>query len=215
MAKTPENKSTLILFVRHGQTETTGQVLPGRAKGLKLSAVGEAQANRLGQVIKVSQHEPSAIYTSPMERTRQTAKLIAKPNMLKPISNKGFTEANFGDWTGRKLSELRKLKDWQRVQHTPSNFRFPNGESFVEIQSRALNSIENLTAEHQNETIMVVSHADTIKMIMANALGIHLDPFQRITINPCSVSGVLYTANRPIVLCVNSIDTLPDSVAAG
>jgi len=196
-------KPTTVLLVRHGQTPTTGKVLPGRAKGLYLGDKGIAQAERAGERI-ASLDRVNAIYASPMERTQQTAAPIAKATKLRIRTRAGLNECDFGKWTGRKLSDLRKLPEWQTVQRYPSGFRFPGGESFAEMQARISGTLVDLVAEHPGETIVCVSHADTIKAAVAHALGTHLDQFQRIVISPCSISAIVYTAGGPIVLAVNS-----------
>lgn len=196
-------KPTTILLVRHGQTPTTGAILPGRAKGLSLADTGVAQAEaagaRIGQLGSVA-----AIYASPMERTRETAAPIAKATGLRVRVRAGLNECDFGDWTGKKLSDLRKLPEWTTVQKFPSGFRFPGGESFSEMQARITGTLATLAAEHPGETIVAVSHADCIKAAMAQALGVHLDTFQRIVISPCSISAYVHTIGGPIVLAVNS-----------
>lgn len=204
MARRPDPpKPTLVLFVRHGQTPTTGASLPGRAPGLHLAEAGVAQADaaaaRIGALGSVS-----AVYSSPMERTRETAAPIARACKLRVRKAPGLIECDFGDWTGRKLAQLRKRREWRTVQRYPSGFRFPGGESFAEMQSRAVDTVHDLVAAHPGQTIVAVSHADVIKAIVAAATGTHLDLFQRIVVSPCSITAVLYTSEGPIVLTVNS-----------
>ncbi len=194
---------TVVLLVRHGQTPTTGKVLPGRAKGLFLGDTGIAQAERAGARIGAL-NKVSAVYASPMERTQQTAAPIAKASGCRIRTRAGLNECDFGEWTGRKLSDLRKLAEWSTVQRYPTGFRFPKGESFPEMQARITSTITDLVAAHPGETIVAVSHADTIKAAVAHALGTHLDQFQRIVVSPCSISAVLYTPTGPVVLAVNS-----------
>ncbi|NCG37567.1 MAG: MSMEG_4193 family putative phosphomutase [Actinobacteria bacterium] len=196
-------KPTLVLFVRHGQTPTTGASLPGRAPNLHLAEKGvtqaEAAAVRIGALESVA-----AVYASPMERTQETAAPIARARKLRVRKAAGLIECDFGKWTGKKLADLRKLPEWKTVQRYPSGFRFPGGESFSEMQSRAVDATHDLVAAHPGETIVAVSHADVIKAVVAAAAGTHLDLFQRIVISPCSITGVLYSAEGPIVLTVNS-----------
>jgi probable phosphomutase (TIGR03848 family) len=198
-----KSKPTLVLFVRHGQTPTTGKTLPGRAPGLHLSADGIAQAKvaaeRIGAVKKVA-----AIYASPLERTRETAAPIAKALNLKVKANSGLLECDFGTWTGKQLDKLRKLPEWETVQRSPSTFRFPKGESFTEMQNRIVNAVDRICKNHPGQTVVCVSHADPIKAALAHATGTHIDLFQRLVVSPCSVSAVAYTASGPIVLTVNS-----------
>ena len=196
-------RATTVLLVRHGQTPTTGQVLPGRARGLHLAETGLDQARRAGERI-AALGKVTAVYASPLERTRETAAPIARACGLRVKTRAGLLECDFGDWTGRKLSELRKLPEWATVQRNPSSFRFPGGESFPEMQTRMTSAIAELVATHPGETIVAVSHADTIKAAVAAAVGTPLDLFQRIVVSPCSVSAITYTAEGPIVLAVNS-----------
>jgi len=201
-------KPTTIAFVRHGQTPTTGKVLPGRAKGLHLAEQGHAQAraaaDRLGAYARVG-----ALYASPLERTRETAAPIAKAVGLSVRIERGLLECDFGSWTGRELKDLYKLPEWQQVQRTPSQFRFPEGESFLEMAARTSDAVRRIVAAHPGEVIVCVSHADPIKVIVADAMGSHLDHFQRFGVSPCSITVIAYAESGPNVLCVNSTGSLP------
>ncbi len=198
-----ETAPTLVLFVRHGTTPTTGAVLPGRAKGLHLAERGVEQATavaaRIGELNKVS-----AVYASPLERTRETAAPIARATGNRVRTDRSLLECDFGSWTGAKLSDLRKRKEWVTVQQAPSRFRFPGGESFPEMQVRIASGVDRLVANHPGQTIVAVSHADPIKAVAAQALGTPLDLFQRIVVSPCSVTAILYGSGAPVVLAVNS-----------
>ncbi len=203
--KTPAHSatSTLVLFVRHGQTPTTGKVLPGRAKGLHLADAGHAQAAaaalRIGELAKLD-----GLYASPLERARETAAPIATATGVAVVIDKGLLECDFGDWTGAELKALMKLPEWATVQRSPSTFRFPNGESFTEMQNRMVSAVQRLAAKHVGGVIAVVSHADPIKAAVAHAMGTHIDLFQRIVISTCSISAVAYSVGGPTVLTVNS-----------
>ncbi|MGQ0832514.1 MAG: MSMEG_4193 family putative phosphomutase [Microthrixaceae bacterium] len=202
---------TLVLLVRHGQTPTTGKVLPGRAAGLHLAEKGRQQAEEVAQRIAALQTDKrrvAAVYASPLERTRETAAPIAKALGLRVRRAKGLLECEFGDWTGGELSKLSKLPEWRTVQRNPTGFRFPGGESFTEMQTRIGSAIATMRAEHPGATVVAVSHADPIKAAVAQAMGMHLDLFQRIVISPCSVSAILYGPDAPIVLAVNSTGDL-------
>ena len=201
--------ATLIIFVRHGRTPTTGTKLPGRAPNLHLSDEGKSQAEMIAKEIEKSSSsflgaKVSAVYASPMERTQETAKPIAKTLNLRGRTLQGLNECDFGDWTGRRLRDLSKLKSWSTIQKQPSSFRFPNGESFTEMQNRMLKTVGMILERHPEETVVCVSHADPIKAILASAVGTPLDLFQRILVGPCSASVVLYTKERPLVLTLNS-----------
>ena len=201
--KTPPPKPTTVLLVRHGTTPTTGRSLPGRAPGLHLADEGvrqaERAAERLAELTKVD-----AVYCSPLERTRETAKPIGTALGIKPKVVRGLLECDFGDWTGSELKELMKLPEWRTVQKAPSTFRFPNGESFTEMQVRMVTTLDTLREQHPGGLIVCVSHADPIKAAMAHALGTHLDLFQRIVISTCSISGIVWSTDGPVALTVNS-----------
>jgi probable phosphoglycerate mutase len=204
-------KPTLVLLVRHGQTPTTGKVLPGRAPGLHLADKGVEQAEAVAARIAAlhdGTRRVAAVYASPLERTRETAAPIARALDLRVRRAKGLLECEFGDWTGAELKRLAKLPEWRTVQRNPSGFRFPGGESFTEMQTRIGGAIEAMRADHPGDVVVAVSHADPIKAAVAQAMGMHLDLFQRIVISPCSVSAILYTADGPIVLAVNSTGDL-------
>jgi probable phosphomutase (TIGR03848 family) len=202
---------TLVLLVRHGQTPTTGKVLPGRAPGLHLSDTGRQQAEAVaGRILALQgpKRKVAAVYASPLERTRETAAPIAAALGLRVQRQKGLLECDFGDWTGAELKVLVKRPEWGTVQRHPSGFRFPGGESFTEMQARMVGAVDILRAAHPGQTVVAVSHADPIKAVVAHALGTHLDLFQRIVVSPCSVSAVLYGAEGPVVLAVNSTGEL-------
>ena len=206
--KTTPPAPTLVLLVRHGQTPTTGKVLPGRAAGLHLAEAGRQQAQRaaerIAQLTKVD-----AIYSSPLERARETAAPIAaalavKQRAVKAQIDKGLVECDFGDWTGAELKALMKMPEWNTVQRAPSTFTFPNGESFTAMQNRIVGTIDRLRAKHPGGVVVCVSHADPIKAAVAHAMGTHIDLFQRIVISTCSISAIAYGMGAPVVLTVNS-----------
>ncbi|NNN02395.1 MAG: phosphoglycerate mutase [Acidimicrobiaceae bacterium] len=203
---------TTLLLVRHGETTTTGKVLPGRAPGLHLSERGREQAERVAQRIAELPRTPSALYVSPLERARETAAPLARTLGLKPRVTRGLLECDFGEWTGQTLGSLRRRREWALVQHSPSTFRFPGGESFVEMQTRIWTTLLDLTARHPGETIVCVSHADPIKAAVTLAQGTPLDLFQRTVISTCSVSALLLGAAGPLVLGVNSTSSLTELV---
>jgi probable phosphomutase (TIGR03848 family) len=198
--------ATLILLVRHGRTPTTGKVLPGRAKGLHLSTEGQAEAEAVAQ--RLAGIKVDAIYASPLERARETAAPFAKLSKQSIKIDKGLLECEFGDWTGQNLSDLYKLPEWSTVQKYPSGFRFPNGESFSEMQTRTTGAIANMVIKHRGGVVAAFSHADPIKAAVADALGTHLDLFQRISISTCSVTAITYGPNGPNVLTVNETGNL-------
>jgi len=206
------DRPTVVLLVRHGTTPTTGKVLPGRAPGLHLSEQGiaqaEAVAERIGALTAKDHGAPAAVYASPLERTSETARPIARALGLRVRSDRGLLECDFGAWTGKKLADLVKKPEWSTVQRNPSGFRFPGGESFLEMQTRMASALARLVALHPGRTVVAVSHADPIKAVVAQAAGTPLDLFQRLTVAPCSVSAIAYTGGGPVVLTVNSTASL-------
>ncbi|HET6834388.1 MAG TPA: histidine phosphatase family protein [Acidimicrobiales bacterium] len=202
---------TVILFVRHGSTATTGTELPGRASGLHLSDAGRAQAESVAARIAAvargngrKRRGVAAVYSSPLERTRETAAPIAHATDCEVQADDGLLELDIGDWTGLELKAARKRPEWGTIQRYPSGFTFPGGESFVDMQARMVACVERLRSAHPGETIVAVSHADPIRAAVAHAMGTHLDLFQRVVISPCSLTAVAYGAGGPMVLTVNS-----------
>ena len=200
---------TLALFVRHGCTPTTGKLIPGQAKGLHLSDEGRAQAEAVAQRLAALKHV-DAVYASPLERARETAAPIAKSRRLKVGIEKGLADCETGDWTGMELKTLAKLPEWKTVRNWPSGFRFPNGESFVEMHARMEGTVQRLRSRHRGQTIVMVSHADPIKVAVAQAAGTPIDMFQRLVISPCSVTAIAYADGGPTVLTVNSLGDLAE-----
>jgi broad specificity phosphatase PhoE len=187
-------------------------MLPGRASGLHLADKGRAQADVVAGRIAAMEKPPTAIYASPLERTRETAAPIAAALGLRVKTARGLIEVDVGEWTEKSLARLNKLKEWATVQRWPSGFTFPGGESFSEMSTRSMTAVLGLVKDHPGETIVAVSHADPIKAIVAAAAGIPLDLMQRLVISPCSVSALLYTAGGPAILSVNSTGSLGDLV---
>src|ERR1051326_3549978 len=171
MSKGKPIPATVVLLVRHGVTPTTGKVLPGRRPGLHLSDDGRKQADAAAKRI-AGLKRVAAIYSSPLERARETAAAIARARRMPIRIDRGLFECDFGAWTGKRLDELRKRPEWDVVQRHPSAFRFPGGESFSEMQARITGAIARLVAQHQGRTIVARSHADPIRSAVAHALAI-------------------------------------------
>ena len=145
----------------------------------------------------------ASVYASPLERTRETAAPIARAVGRRVRVRGELADCDPGEWTGRRLSHLRRRREWKTVQERPSSFRFPRGESFAEMQLRITTAVETIRRRHPGQTVVVVSHADPIAAIVTDALGLHLDLFQRITASPCSVTSIVYSEGAPRVLTVN------------
>jgi probable phosphomutase (TIGR03848 family) len=196
---------TVLLLVRHGVTATTGKILPGRAAGLHLSDEGRLQAEAAAKRIKALPRL-AAIYSSPLERARETAMPIARARKMPIRIDRGLLECDFGEWTGERLDRLSKRPEWDVVQRHPSAFRFPGGESFIELQARITGALARLVAQHPGRIVVAVSHADPIKAAVAHALGMPLDLFQRIVIGTASITAIAYGRTNATALTVNSVD---------
>ena len=199
-----------VILARHGRTtaNATG-VLAGRTKGVGLDDLGVEQARSAGE--RLARLPLAAIVTSPLERCRQTARELnaAQPTRLKVAADKGLLECDYGDWTGRELKTLAKEDLWRTVQAHPSAALVPGGESMAAMAARAVEAVRRwdarVEAEHGPEAVWVaVSHGDVIKAVLADALGMHLDTFQRIVVDPASLSVVRYTPLRPFVVAANT-----------
>jgi probable phosphomutase (TIGR03848 family) len=200
--------STVILL-RHGRsTANIAHVLAGRSKGVHLDDTGRQQAE--GAAERLAGTRLARIVTSPLERCRETAKPLARRHPGTPLaSDRGLAEVDYGSWTGRALKELAKEKLWRVVQTQPSAATFPEGESLAAMSSRVVGAVRRLDAEveaeHGPDAVWVaVSHGDPIKAVLADALGMHLDAFQRIHVETASISVVRYTLDRPYVLMSNT-----------
>ncbi len=200
-----------VLLVRHGRTSANEQgILAGTAPGTVLDNKGIEQAQNLAELL--AGYEVSAIISSPLERTMQTAEVLATSlvsksgTALEISSEPALAECEYGDWTGRSLAELAQEEMWRAVQDHPASVVFPgtDGESMANMAQRAVGAIRRWNDLLGSDAVYVaVSHGDVIKAILADALGMHLDLFQRIGADPCSVSVINYTPSRPFVLSIN------------
>lgn len=198
---------TKVVLIRHGRSTANAQgILAGRAPGIALDEVGRAQALRLRAQLAGAAF--AAAYTSPIQRCRETAELSGFPDAL-PIAD--ITECDYGRWTGASLKDLHTEDVWGDIQAAPSRVAFPEGESMQEMFHRTTSTVRDLAARHaDHETIVVFSHGDPIKAMLADAFGMRLDDFQRIHVNPAGVSIIEYRGERPFVACVNAGGDLTD-----
>ena len=198
---------TLVLLVRHGLTAGTGTVLTGRTPGIPLDGRGREQAAALAA--RLAAVPLDAIITSPLERCRQTADAIASARNGHPVAvqeDERLAEVRYGDWTGKPLKRLAKDPLWRVVQAHPSGVRFPgeDGESMPDVQHRAVGAVREWNARlGRHATYLICSHGDVIKSLIADSLGMHLDLFQRIQVDPCSLTAIRYTPYRPFLLRMN------------
>jgi probable phosphomutase (TIGR03848 family) len=191
-----------VLLVRHGLTAMTGPVLAGWTPGVHLDERGREQATALGQ--RLAGVPVAAIVASPLERCQETAAVLAAGRDLAVETDDRLGECRYGDWTGQELKKLAKDPLWKVVQAHPSAAAFPGGEALRDTQARAVAAVREHNARLGDDaTWIAVSHGDVIKSVLADALGLHLDQFQRIQVDPCSLSVVTYTTLRPFVLRMN------------
>lgn len=201
--------ATLVLL-RHGRTTANASgLLAGRTPGVSLDDTGREQASRAGE--RLAAVPLVALVSSPMERCRETAAAVLERQEEPPVLRieDALTECDYGAWQGRLLKELAKEPLWTTVQRQPSAAVFPDGESMTAMQARAVEAVRRIDAEVEAEhgpsaAWVAVSHGDVIKAVLADALGMHLDLFQRIQVDPASLSIVRYTADRPTVLAQNT-----------
>jgi probable phosphomutase (TIGR03848 family) len=195
---------TTLLLVRHGLTAMTGPVLAGWTPGVHLDDRGRAQAKAVAERLRPL--PLTAIVSSPLDRCLDTAGIIAEGRDQEIAVERRIGECRYGDWTGRPLKELLKEPLWKVVQAHPSAAVFPGpeGEGLADTQARAVAAVRDWNAKlGPDATWLACSHGDVIKAIAADALGMHLDLFQRITIDPCSVTVIRYETLRPFVLRLN------------
>jgi probable phosphomutase (TIGR03848 family) len=197
---------TTLLLVRHGHTDAAGKRLTGRAPGVHLNELGGRQAERL--VERLEGVRIDAIVSSPLERCRETAAPLAKARGQAVDVGRAWIEVGYGEWTGRSISQLRRTKLWRRVMFAPSNVRFPGGESLLEVQGRAVDATLDIAARHARGTVVVVSHADVIRLLVAHVAGMHADHLQRLSIDTASITAVSISDGFPRLLTVNDTDDL-------
>jgi probable phosphoglycerate mutase len=196
------------LLIRHGENEyVTTHRLAGRTPGVRLNDRGCQQAQAL--VGYLQQQPVDVVYSSPLERCLETAEPFAAARGLPVLVEQGVVEVDYGDWQGADLRELSKLPEWGQVQHYPSLFRFPGGETLREVQARGVTAVERLRIAHPDQVVAVFSHGDIIRTVLAHYLGVPLDLFQRIAIATASVSVLGFFDGRPMVLGVNYLAEPP------
>jgi len=198
-----------ILFIRHGENDYVKKGrLAGRQPGVHLNEKGRAQAEALAKTL--AKAPIKAVYSSPLERTLETAEPIARALGLEVVRRPGLIEVDFGNWQNRTLKQLRQRKLWRTVQAAPSLARFPGGETFAEAQGRIVREVERLCSQHKpKDLIACVSHSDAIKLAVAHYLGLPLDLFQRLTIFPASITTLRIDEARARVICLNYTVSAP------
>jgi len=194
-------KPATIYLLRHGHsTANAKSILAGRDASVSLSPRGIEQAQAV--MHELGERKFAKIYSSPMPRCLETLRPLAGKSKLKIEKDDGLIEMEYGDWSGKKLLALSRKKMWSEIQARPSLVRFPNGESFLEMQGRALESVKSLAIP--GAEILVCSHGDVIKAIVAGLVGLHLDNFQRLTIDPASITVIELFADSAQIRLMNS-----------
>jgi probable phosphoglycerate mutase len=197
-----------LVLIRHAHSESNASgVLSGRIPDIHLSAKGIKQAQQLAD--RLGNFPVAQVRISPMERCAETIdpwlkQHVAKANKnLTPTIDPRVNEVDYGIWSGKKLSSLSRKREWKTVQESPSRMYFPDGEGIATMQARAMNAVHELALLPQSKVAVIVSHGDVIKSIVASALGMHLDEFQRIIIDPASVTVIEYSGIKPRLLLLN------------
>ncbi len=197
-----------LILVRHAPTAETGGILTGRLPGVALSPGGIDEAHARAE--QLADLQIDVVVSSPVQRCRETAKILAAAWGRTVRVDRGFIEADFGDWSGRTLRSLYRLKAWQRLMTSPARFGFPGGETFLDLRSRVVAATEKLAGSHRKKRVVVVSHADTIRVVVSHYMGVPLDLVHRLEARPLSASIVDLPddGSAPRVPVVNSLDRL-------
>ncbi len=200
---------TLLLLIRHGENDYRRRsLLPGQLPGIHLNEIGKAQARQLAWTL--SEVPLKAIYSSPLERALETAEPIARLHNLTIEKVEALADVNVGDWAGRSWKRLRRTRLWPKIIHAPAEVRFPNGESFLEVQARVIGALEQFPTQHdEKDIIAVIFHADPIKLALAHFLGLPLNAFQRLNVDTASISAVWVGKEMTRVLFINRLPGEP------
>jgi probable phosphoglycerate mutase len=202
----------ILLLIRHAVTEATGRLLTGWTPGVHLSENGRGQARALAE--RLTPVPLAAMYSSPLERCLETAEPVAARKRLSVTAADDLGEVRYGDWTGRSLAQLSRTRLWKVVQHSPSNARFPNGESLLEVQERAAREVGRIAAMHPRGVVAAFSHGDVIRLLLAHFAGVHVDLFQRLVVSPASVTAIALGDGVPRILRVNDTGAVADLIPA-
>jgi probable phosphomutase (TIGR03848 family) len=203
---------TVVLLIRHGLTDATGNRLYGTTPGIHLSEEGKVQAAQVAE--RLSRVKLAAVYSSPFERCLETAEAITSGRSLDIHTASDLGEVDYGTWTGRTFKSLRRAALWRRVHQVPSSVRFPGGESLEEVRDRGVRALEAIAAAHRRGVVAAVSHGDVIRLVLAHYAGIHIDMFHRLVADAASVSAVALADGPPRVLRVNDTGTFEDLLPA-
>ncbi len=196
-----------ILLVRHGENDwVKSNKLAGRTPGVHLNNTGRAQARRMSGLL--ARWPIAAVYSSPLERCDETAKILAAPHSLPIVYHDGLLETDYGEWQGQDIDTLLKEDLWQVIQATPGLAHFPGGESMLAMQNRMIATVQSIVTEHPDQMVLLCSHADLIKSAISHFTGAPFDLFQRVVIAPASLSIIRFDQHGPKVLRVNDTGAL-------
>ena len=207
-----------VILARHGRTSANASgILAGRTPGIGLDDVGTAQAT--AAAARLEGLPLAAAFTSPLQRCKETAKLLLNGTGLTARVERGLNECDYGDWAGRSMKDLVKEELWKTVLAHPAGVRFPGGEAMAEMSSRSVAAVRGcdarVSADHGDAAVwLAVAHGDVIKAVLADALGMHLDAFQRIVVDPGSLSVIRYTPRSSYVLAMNTSQGSLEHLAA-
>ncbi len=196
----------LLYLIRHALTSHTGHRLSGWMPEIHLSDEGVRQVT--GLVERMRPVKLAAIYASPLERCVETAKPVASSKGLRARLRSDLGEVRYGDWEGKRMETLARTKLWRSVQFRPSAVRFPNGETILETQARAIDAVDRILHDHRDRPVAVVTHADVIRLLAAHYAGVHVDLYQRISIAPASVSVFWLGRGGPRIVKLNDTGSL-------
>ena len=199
---------TLLLLVRHAATDVTGKRLTGQLPGFHLSEEGHRQADHAAERLRAL--PVAAVYSSPLERCRETAGPLARAKGLPVTTVPELLDVGYGRWSGRPLAALYRTKLWRQLVHAPSAVRFPEGETLGEVQRRAVTALDAIAARHPKRVVAVFTHADVVRLALAHYAGVHIDLFQRLVVSPASVSAVALGERVPRIVRLNDTGTLSD-----
>ncbi|OJX45996.1 MAG: hypothetical protein BGO78_03680 [Chloroflexi bacterium 44-23] len=197
---------TILFLIRHGQNNWVGKRLAGRTAGVHLNQTGQQQAQSIAGTL--AELPFKAVYSSPLERAMETAQPLADRLSLPVQIKEGLSEINFGDWQGKTIKQLQRMKLWKTVQDQPQEMHFPGGESFQQAQQRLVTCVEDLRTQHTKEDLIACfSHSDSIRLLVTHYLAMPLAAFQRVAIDTASISVIVFHEERIFVPFINQIVT--------
>jgi broad specificity phosphatase PhoE len=198
------NPRTVVLLIRHAQTDAVGEWLAGRREDVPLNQVGRAQSERLRA--RLSSTDLAAVYSSPMQRAIETAAPLARERGLRVVPHLDLTEIDFGDWTGERFDALDTDARWTRFNRLRSMATIPHGERAIDVQARIVRALEEARLNHPNATVAFVTHSDVIRLAVLHVAGAPIDLIHRFEITPASISAVALGEDHPALLYVNERD---------